>query len=355
MELPELSLGGSLPVPSVQEMVKEPIPTVPHRYLHFDQEPPAAKGISVPAIPIIDMQKLLRGESVADELQRLHSASKEWGFFQLINHGISSSLIQEMKFEVQRFFRLPLEEKERFFQLPGDIQGYGQAFVFSEEQKLDWGDMFSLITLPTNLRKSHLFERLSPSFRETMEAYGLEMQMLALTVLGLIAKALGMEPEEMTSLFEDGLQSIRMSYYPPCPQPVQAIGLSPHSDAGGITILLQVNEVQGLEVRKDGKWVPIEPLQDALIVNIADLLEIVTNGTYESVLHRATVNSDQERLSVATFYSPKLKAVIGPAASLISAEKPALFKKVVVEDYIKGLYSGELKGKRLINTVKISS
>ncbi|KAG9448161.1 hypothetical protein H6P81_014289 [Aristolochia fimbriata] len=354
---PELSLGGSLPVPSVQEMVKESTDSVPLRYLHLDQEPPASRleGVSLPAIPVIDLQKLLRHESMADELERLNSACKEWGFFQLINHDISSPLIEAMKCEVQRFFRLPLEEKKKFYQLPGDSQGYGQAFVSSEEQKLDWGDMFNLITLPANLRKPHLFERLAPSFRETMEAYGNEMQKLALMLLGLMARALGLEAEEISNLFVDGLQNMRMSYYPPCPQPEQAIGLSPHSDASAITLLVQVNQVQGLEVKKDGKWVAVEPLQDAFIVNIGDQLEIVTNGIYESVLHRATVNSERERLSIATFYSGKSKVVIGPAAGLISAEKPAVFKKVVVEEYIKRLYSEELKGKALVNSVKITS
>ncbi|KAG9448160.1 hypothetical protein H6P81_014288 [Aristolochia fimbriata] len=353
MEVPELSLGGSLPVPSVQEMVKESTASVPLRYLRPDLEPPASRlGVSLPAIPVIDLRKLLCHESMAEELERLDSACKEWGFFQLINHDISSTLIEAMKCEAQSFFRLPLEEKKKFYQLPGDSQGYGQAFVLSEEQKLDWGDMFTLMTLPTNLRKPHLIERLSPSFRETMEAYGHEMQKLALMLLGLMTRALGLEPEEICNLFCDGLQTIRMNYYPPCPQPQETIGLSPHSDASALTILVQVNQVHGLEVKKDGKWVAVEPLQDAFIVNIGDQLEIVTNGIYESVLHRATVNSEQERLSIATFSSGKAKAAIGPAAGLISAEKPPLFKKVVVEEYIKRLYAGELKGKALVNSLR---
>ncbi|XP_068642150.1 oxoglutarate-dependent flavonoid 7-O-demethylase 1 isoform X2 [Aristolochia californica] len=332
MELSELSLGSSLPVPSVQEMVKEPIATVPHRYIRPDQEPPARlKGTSVSLIPIIDMQKLHCGEFMAEELERLHWASKEWGFFQLINHGVGSSLIEKMKFEVQSFFQLPLAEKQKFAQLPGDVQGYGQAFVVSEEQKLDWGDMFSL----------------------TLESYANETQKLSMIVLEQMARPLGMEPKEMTDLFEDGLQGTRMSYYPPCPQPEQVIGFSPHSDFMGLTVL-QVNEVQGLEVRKEGKWVPVEPLPDAFIVNIGDQLEIISNGTYESVEHRATVNSAQERLSIGTFYCPKPEAEIGPAASLVNPGKPALFKTILVADYVKAPYSAEIQGKALINSTKIA-
>ncbi|XP_071921390.1 protein SRG1-like [Coffea arabica] len=95
------------------------------------------------------------------ELQKLHSACKEWGgFFQLINHGVSSSLLEKLKSEVQDFFNLPMVEKNKYGQEPGDVEGYGQAFVKSKEQKLDWADMLYMITQPEDLRKPHLFPKL---------------------------------------------------------------------------------------------------------------------------------------------------------------------------------------------------
>ena len=83
-----------------------------------------------------------------------------------------------------------------------------------------------------------------------------------------------MDPKDMKELFEEGSQSMRMNYYPPCPQPEHVIGLAPHSDGIGLTILLQVNEVEGLQIRKDGMWVPVTPLPNAFIVNIGDMLEV---------------------------------------------------------------------------------
>ena len=76
-----------------------------------------------------------------------------------------------MKVEIHEFFKLPLEEKKRFSQLPGDVEGYGQAFVLSEDQKLDWGDMFYMISLPTHLRKPHLFPKLPVSLRFSLCIY----------------------------------------------------------------------------------------------------------------------------------------------------------------------------------------
>ena len=111
--------------------------------------------------------------------------------------------------------------------------------------------------------------------RDTIEAYSIEVKKLAMTILRQMAKALKMDDEEITELFTDGVQSTRMNYYPPCPQPDMAIGFTPHSDADALTILFQLNETEGLQIRKDGKWVPIKPLPNAFVVNIGDIMEVI--------------------------------------------------------------------------------
>ena len=72
----------------------------------------------------------------------------------------------------------------------------------------------------------------------------------------------------------EGWQRMSFNYYPPCPQPEQVIGLAPHSDFGCITILLEVNDIQGLHVKKDGMWIPFKSLPNAFIINIGDALEV---------------------------------------------------------------------------------
>ena len=84
---------------------------------------------------------------------------------QLINHGVSISLVEKVKVGIQELFNLPREEKKKLWQLPGDLEGFGQAFVVSEEQKLDWGDMFYLVTRPIHLRKPHLFPKIPLPFK----------------------------------------------------------------------------------------------------------------------------------------------------------------------------------------------
>jgi len=114
----------------------------------------------------------------------------------------------------------------------------------------------------------------SLSCRDTLELYSQEMKNKAMVIVGHVEKALNIKENEIRELFEDGIQMMRMNYYPPCPQPEKVIGLTNHSDPQGVTLLLQLNEVEGLQIRKDGMWVPVKPLPNAFIVNIGDVLEV---------------------------------------------------------------------------------
>ncbi|XP_060191255.1 oxoglutarate-dependent flavonoid 7-O-demethylase 1-like [Lycium barbarum] len=349
-------LGGSLKVPNVQELAKQQLAAVPPRYIRDDIEKPvlSSSSILLPQVPVIDMKKLLEIGDDDSELQRLHFAGKEWGFFQLVNHGVNSTLVEKVKSEIQAFFDLPMEEKKKFEQEEGDLEGYGQAFVVYEEQKLDWADILYMITLPTNLRKPHLFPKLPASLRDALEQYSAKMKELAMKIMSKMARALGMEDEDMNVLFEEaGTQMMRINYYPPCPQPELVMGLCPHTDAIGLAILLQANETEGLQINKGGAWIPVPYLPDAFVVNIGDILEIVTNGIYKSTEHRAMVNEDKERISIATFLSPNMDGDLGPAPSLLTPQSPAQFRRIEVADYFKGYFSSELDGKSYVDAIRI--
>ncbi|ESQ35104.1 hypothetical protein EUTSA_v10008010mg [Eutrema salsugineum] len=360
MESKGAAQWSSIIVPSVQEMVKEKmITTVPPRYVRSDldkTEITDGSGLNT-EIPIIDMKRLCSSTAIAmdSEVEKLDFACKEWGFFQLVNHGIDPSFLEKTKAGIHGFFNLPMEEKKKLWQLSNEIEGFGQAFVISEDQKLDWADLFFLTVQPVESRKPHLFPKLPLHFRDTLETYSAEVQNVAKILVARMARALEIKPEEMLKLFDDvdSIQSMRMNYYPPCPQPDQVIGLTPHSDSVGLTILLQVNDVEGLQIKKDGKWVPVKPLPNAFIVNIGDVLEIVTNGTYRSIEHRGVVNSEKERLSIATFHNPGMYKEVGPAKSLVQRQKVAKFKRLTMEEYMDGLFSRELDGKAYLDALRI--
>ncbi|CAN1283327.1 Protein SRG1 [Linum perenne] len=350
-----VNFGKSLIVPSVQQLARECTDKIPPRYERPQIEPlVVSDNLDSVQFPVIDVEKLYDDDE-DQELGRLHEACKDWGFFQLVNHGVSDSLLERVKAEITKWFSIPMEEKKKFWQRAGDMEGYGQAFVVSEKQKLDWGDMFYVTTLPTHLRRPHLFPMLPLPLRDTLEEYSAALKILAMKILNQMAKALRMDEKDMKVLFEEeGWQQFRMNYYPPCPQPELVMGLNSHSDAVGLTILLQVTaDTQGLQVKKDGYWVPVTPLAGALIVNVGDILEIVSNGVYRSIEHRATVNSEKERISVGTFLSPRLDGEIGPAPSLVTPNSPAQFRRISVPDYFKGYFSRELIGKSYVDVMRI--
>ncbi|XP_059436404.1 protein SRG1-like [Corylus avellana] len=337
-----------------EELAKDPkIKLVPKRYVQVDQDPPVV-GTLFPAIPTVDMKKLASVETKDFEVEKLQTICMEWGLFQLVNHGVSSSLLEKLNHEIEEFFKLPLEEKMKFKVRPGDVEGYG-TIVRSDDQRLDWGDRVYMIINPIHRRKPYLFPELPSSFRETMESYLKELQKLAMTLLEHLGKALMIEMKEMKELFEDGMQSTRITYYPPCPQPEQVIGITPHSDATGITILHQVNGVEGLQIKKDGVWIPVNFLPDAFVVNAGDVLEILSNGLYNSVEHRVTVNTKKERISVALFFNPKFEAEVGPATSLLNPNNPPLFRRVGMEKYVKDFFSRRLNGKTYLEHLRIKA
>ncbi|KEH16106.1 putative codeine 3-O-demethylase [Medicago truncatula] len=342
----------SILAPSVQELAKQGITKVPKQYLQPNQDPIVVSNTtSLPQIPIINFDKLLCED--ATELEKLDHACKEWGFFQLINHGVNPSLVENVKIRVEQFFNLPVEEKKKFWQTPKELQGFGQAYIRSEEEKLIWGDMFYIKTLPMYSRNPHLIPSIPQPFRDNLENYSLELNKLCVTIIEFLSKALKIKPNELLDLFEEGSQSMRMNYYPPCPQPEQVIGLDPHSDATVLTILLEVNDIQGLQIKKDGMWIPINPISDAFVVNVGDTLEILTNGIYRSIEHRATVNSVKERISMATFQNPYMGGYIGPTPSLVTPESPALFKTIAAADYLKAHLSSKIQGKSFLDNFRI--
>ncbi|KAL6321910.1 hypothetical protein AAG906_035619 [Vitis piasezkii] len=350
--IPSSSFGTPPSILSIQELAKQPMATVPQIFLLEDQERPVLlENASLPDIPTIDMKRLIMSVTTDFELDKLHSACKEWGFFQLVNHGVSSSLVENLKHEIVEFYKLPLEEKMKY-KTPGDAEGYGPS-IRSEDQKLDWADRFYMITNPIHRRKPHLLPQLPPSLRDNLELYISESQKLAMRLLGLMARAIKLDKREMEELFDDGRQEVRMTYYPPCPQSEMVMGIAPHSDPTGITILLQVNEVDGLQIKKDGVWIPVNVLPDALVVNVGDILEIVSNGMYTSIEHRATVNSTKERISIAMFFSPKFSAEIGPAPGLITPQNPPVFKRIGMEKYYQDFFSRKLDGKSNLEHMKI--
>ena len=68
---------------------------------------------------------------------------------------------------------------------------------------------------------------------------------------------------------------MRMNYSPPCSRPDLVLGVSPHSDGGSLTVLMQDDDINGLQIKHKGRRIPVKPIPNAFVINIADLTEVL--------------------------------------------------------------------------------
>ncbi|GLJ25260.1 hypothetical protein SUGI_0483570 [Cryptomeria japonica] len=337
-------------VESVQELALNKPNDIPQRYIRSEDERPSSTPLSsLSTVPVIDMEKLLLPSDNHErhkEMGILSKACIEWGFFQIVNHGIPHSVVDRMRGVTNEFFSLSLEEKKKYAPQAGDSQGYGNMFVVDEDQKLDWGDSMALALMPKKLVKFSLWPATPSDYRNTLQSYTTQVERVAQMILSLFAENLQLNNDYFKEKFgEDPMMAVRMNLYPPCPRPDLVLGLSPHSDGGAITLLLQDEQIEGLQVRKNNEWVPIQPIPYALVVNIGDLIEVMTNGIYKSIEHRAVTNKERTRLSIAMFYYPGLDDEVAPASNLVDEEHPSLYRKFKHQEYMHYYMNTKLNGK----------
>lgn len=176
-----------------------------------------------------------------------------------------------------------------------------------------------------------------------MEEYQKQMKLLNQQLLRMILNYLNISEEEeakwskwIGSTMES--TALQLNSYPRCPEPNRAMGLAPHTDTSLITLVHQT-QISGLQIHKDGPgWVPVHPISGAFVVNVGDLLHILSNGRFTNVLHRATVNQTRQRFSVAFFYSPPADFTVSPllwssSSSGLGGEQVARYRSVTVKEY----------------------
>ncbi|XP_020100646.1 probable 2-oxoglutarate-dependent dioxygenase ANS [Ananas comosus] len=300
-------------------------------------------------VPIVDL-----ASSHGGPLPELRRACAEWGAFHVVNHGVPLRLLDAIRGAGLSFFAAPMAEKLRFACDPASpaSEGYGSRMLAKDDGVLDWRDYFDHHTLPESRRNPSRWPGFVPSYRDIVVEYSNSMKELAQKLLHLISRSLDLPPSYIEEAVGEVYQNITISYYSPCPQPELALGLQAHSDMGTVTLLIQ-DDVGGLEVLKDGEWVIMQPLPDAIVVILADQMEIISNGEYRSAQHRAIVNSNRARLSVATFYDPSKARKIYPAPQLINEHRPAKYREVLYGDYVSSWYSKGPEGKRNIDALLI--
>ncbi|KAL5201370.1 hypothetical protein ABZP36_035724 [Zizania latifolia] len=288
------------------------------------------------SFPIIDMG-LLGGEGRPAAMELLRDACENWGFFEILNHGISTELMDEVEKMTKDHYKRVREQRFLEFARKTLKDGCDAQGVKAED--LDWESTFFVRHLP----ESNIGEipDLDDDYRRVMRQFAAELEKLAERLLDLLCENLGLEKGYLTRAFRGSSGAptfgTKVSSYPPCPRPDLVKGLRAHTDAGGIILLFQDDCVGGLQLLKDGEWVDVPPMRHSIVVNLGDQLEVITNGRYKSVLHRVVAQTDGNRMSIASFYNPGGDAVISPAPALVEQEDTGrgTYPRFVFEDYMK--------------------
>lgn len=251
------------------------------------------------AVPVVDMQK---GEGLAEELVK---ACEEWGCFRIINHGLSTELMAQMKVVAASLFELPEEIKRRTFDV-----GHGQGYVVQEFcDQLD--------------ASSHQ--------REIIYKYVKAIRDLARLLGEKLMEGSGLGGD----LFEGWDCLLRMNKYHYCPESVGLPGGGLHSDPSFLTILQDDENVNGLQLvdKLSGEFSPVDPVPGTLVVNVGDMGKVWSNGRYYNVKHRIWCFEPKTRYSIGLFVlGPNDKKVVAPL-KFVDLEHPRLYVPIDAREY----------------------
>ncbi|KAI3866263.1 hypothetical protein MKX03_028549 [Papaver bracteatum] len=262
-------------------------------------------------LPVIDFSLLTSGSD--DQrykiIEDLRNACVHWGFFMVVNHGVPKSLKDQLINSCMNFFDLSPEEKS-VYEVQNAVDPCildpiicGTNFNLDSESVSFWRDYLRVLVHPV-FHSPPKPEGLS----EVLSEYSKKSRVISKELLKAIMEGLGLDENDVEESLEliSGVQKFSANLYPRCPEPGHAIGLPQHADRGLLTLLMQ-NDVGGLQIKNNEKWVAVNTIPNSIMVNIGDHMEILSNGKYKSVVHRAVVNNKETRISMVMTNGPPMR------------------------------------------------
>ncbi|KAJ3689660.1 hypothetical protein LUZ61_018824 [Rhynchospora tenuis] len=325
--------------------------TLPENYIRPEsQRPRLSEVVTDTNIPVIDLSSPNKSLIIS----QIANACEKYGFFQVVNHGITEEMLRKVMGIGKEFFKLPPEEKAKLYSDdPAKKMRLSTSFNVRKETVHNWRDYLRLHCYPLDE-----FVPDWPSkpelFKEIMSTYCTQVRQLGFRLFGYISESLGLETDYIENVLGEQEQHMAVNYYPQCPEPELTYGLPAHTDPNALTILLQDQQVTGLQVLKEGKWIAVDPVPWAFTINLGDQLQALSNGRYRSVWHRAVVNSNKERMSIASFLCPCNSALICPPNKL-TEKSPAIYRSYTYDEYYKKFWSRNLDQEHCLELFKTNS
>ena len=269
-------------------------------------------------IPVVD----LRGETATTDLDH---AWRNVGFVSVVGHGIGQSHFEEMRSLLVELFALDDEVKRRYRITPDNYRGFIPLGFFTPNRGEVTGttpDAYEAFKLHWECPDGHPALTACPLYgrnrwvpevdrmAEVVSRYWSACDSLGRTLLDAVASSLGVHGTTLHAMFDAPLTNMTLMHYPAMP-PGADFGIHPHRDTNIFT-LLHPDPVGGLQVQdRDGEWITVACPPDAMVVNVGEMLELLSGGHFVATPHRV-VNLGPDRYSFPYFMVPDHDVVVEP-------------------------------------------
>ncbi len=307
----------------------------------------ARSSSSLPAITPVSMSRYDADfQGFADDLG---ASFTRYGFAVVADHGLDETVIEAAIADAKAFFALP-EDVKRAYHQPGTGGARGLTPFGTEAAKdAKAVDLKEFWHTGRELPAGHAYGRYMranlwpsevPGFKDHLYGMFDALDTLGRKILKAIARYMDLGDDYFEDKVELGNSVLRMLHYPPVPADAPGVRAGAHEDINVITLLLGAEEA-GLQLKDaNGDWLDIAPPPGALVVNIGDMLQRLTNHVLPSTTHRV-VNPAPERRGFARYSTPFFlhfnpDFVIETLPSTISAENPDRYagKAIMAEDFL---------------------
>jgi len=311
----------------------------------LDKYPVAESGALVEQVPVIDVGAIVddaESTAASDAVQRIAAACSEWGFFQVVNHGVADALIDATWRETANLFGQPASVKDAVMRSRENPWGYYNNELTKNQR--DKKEVFDYTTdgVDPIYESENRWPAIGDDFRKTMTSYRDAVTDLSLALLRAFCVGLDLPAEFMQADFEHGHTGfIRLNYYPvedPLAAanveqlPVADLGVHHHSDAGALTVLMQ-DDVGGLQVFRDGFWHNVTPTPGAFVINTGDMMQVWSNDVYQAAIHRVLAMEKRDRYSIPFFFNPCANTQVSPLPTVVSEDRPARYTTINWSDF----------------------